>query len=180
MSLIPKNQRMTQPVAPQSPRRRQSGGFRTGLVVRTEFVYRHGVSPLVNERQETIEGAGVITDLLRFRDDPVRRRFDRRALSDVVREARAFRSLMLRARMSGEEGTSPLSASWRRRSGAIRMSSCRLSIYPTRFPGLLSENNPQLSPYRVRPVAGQQKPGRAGLLPGGDGDGTLGSGDPDA
>ncbi|MDQ6192550.1 hypothetical protein M3O75_32465 (plasmid) [Klebsiella pneumoniae] len=29
-------------------------------------------------------------------------------------------------------------------------------------------------------VAGQQKPGRAGLLPGGDGDGTLGSGDPDA
>ncbi|HBX2025046.1 TPA: hypothetical protein MHR78_26400 [Klebsiella variicola] len=70
----------------------------------------------------------------------------------MVREARAFRSLMLRARMSGEEGTSPLSASWRRRSGAIRMSPCRLSIYPARFPGLLSENNPQLSLYRVRPV----------------------------
>jgi hypothetical protein len=32
--------------APQSPRRRQSGGLRTGLVVRTEFVYGRGVSPI--------------------------------------------------------------------------------------------------------------------------------------
>ncbi|MDU2081168.1 Tn3 family transposase, partial [Enterobacter sp.] len=32
--------------APQSPRRPQSGGLRTGLIVRTEFVYGRGVSPL--------------------------------------------------------------------------------------------------------------------------------------
>ena len=44
---------------------------------------------LVNEREENIEGAGVITDLLRFPGDPVRRWFDRRVLRDVVREARA-------------------------------------------------------------------------------------------
>jgi hypothetical protein len=44
---------------------------------------------LVNEREENIEGAGVITDLLRFPGDPVRRWFDRRVLRDVVSEARA-------------------------------------------------------------------------------------------
>jgi hypothetical protein len=35
-----------------------------------------------------MEGAGVITDLLRFPGDPVRRWLDRRVLRDVVREAR--------------------------------------------------------------------------------------------
>ncbi|EIX9201903.1 hypothetical protein MLJ98_005665, partial [Klebsiella pneumoniae] len=43
---------------------------------------------LVNEREENMEGAGVITDLLRFPGDPVRRWLDRRVLRDVVREAR--------------------------------------------------------------------------------------------
>jgi len=47
---------------------------------------------LVNEREENIEGAGVITDLLRFPGDPVRRWLDRRVLRDVVREARAVNS----------------------------------------------------------------------------------------
>lgn len=47
---------------------------------------------LVNEREENIEGAGVITDLLRFPDDPPRRWLDRRVLRDVVREARAVRT----------------------------------------------------------------------------------------
>ena len=43
---------------------------------------------LVNEREENMEGVGVITDLLRFPGDPVRRWLDRRVLRDVVREAR--------------------------------------------------------------------------------------------
>ncbi|HEC2122631.1 hypothetical protein CF038_25240 [Klebsiella michiganensis] len=47
---------------------------------------------LVNEREENIEGAGVITDMLRFPGDPVRRWLDRRVLQDVVREARAVRT----------------------------------------------------------------------------------------
>ncbi|HCE8859315.1 TPA: hypothetical protein NHV36_004538 [Klebsiella michiganensis] len=47
---------------------------------------------LVNEREENIEGAGVITDMLRFPGDPVRRWLDRRVLRDVVREARAVRT----------------------------------------------------------------------------------------
>lgn len=47
---------------------------------------------LVNERKENIEGAGVITDMLRFPGDPVRRWLDRRVLRDVVREARAVRT----------------------------------------------------------------------------------------
>ncbi len=33
-------------LATQPPRRRQSGGLRTGLVVRTEFFYCRGVSPM--------------------------------------------------------------------------------------------------------------------------------------
>lgn len=44
---------------------------------------------LVNEYEENIEVAGVITDQLRFPGDPVRRWLDRRVLGDVVREARA-------------------------------------------------------------------------------------------
>lgn len=44
---------------------------------------------LINEREENIEGAGVITELLRFPGDPPRRWLDRRVLRDVVREARA-------------------------------------------------------------------------------------------
>ncbi|MHB7721482.1 hypothetical protein ACYCN2_26270, partial [Klebsiella pneumoniae] len=47
---------------------------------------------LVNEREETIRSAGVITDQLRFTDIPVRRWFDRRVLRDVVREARAIKT----------------------------------------------------------------------------------------
>ncbi|QZN95429.1 hypothetical protein [Symbiopectobacterium purcellii] len=47
---------------------------------------------LVNEREENIEGAGVMTDLLRFTDNPVRRWLDRRVLGDVVREVRAVNS----------------------------------------------------------------------------------------
>ncbi|MCD9996652.1 hypothetical protein LVT19_31330, partial [Klebsiella pneumoniae] len=47
---------------------------------------------LVNEREETIRSAGVITDQLRFTDTPVRRWFDRRVLRDVVREARAIKT----------------------------------------------------------------------------------------
>ena len=47
---------------------------------------------LVNEREENIEDSGVITDLLRFPGDPVRRWLDRRVLRDVVREARAVNS----------------------------------------------------------------------------------------
>ena len=43
---------------------------------------------VVNERREEIEAAGVITDMLRFPGDPVRRWLDRRVLRDVVREAR--------------------------------------------------------------------------------------------
>ncbi len=44
---------------------------------------------LVNEREENMEGAGVITDLLCFPGDPARRWLDRRVLRDVVREARS-------------------------------------------------------------------------------------------
>ncbi|HID4575482.1 TPA: hypothetical protein ACXE00_005630, partial [Klebsiella pneumoniae] len=47
---------------------------------------------LVNEREETIRSAGVITDQLRFTDTPVRRWFDRRVLRVVVREARDIRT----------------------------------------------------------------------------------------
>ena len=47
---------------------------------------------LVNEREETIRSAGVITDQLRFTDTPVRRWFDRRVLREMVREARASRT----------------------------------------------------------------------------------------
>ena len=49
---------------------------------------------LVNEREENMEGAGVITDLLRFPGDPVRRWLDRRVLRDVVREARGVSALV--------------------------------------------------------------------------------------
>jgi len=38
------------------PRRRQSGCFRTGLVVRTEFVYGYGVSPTI--KQDCLPGRG--------------------------------------------------------------------------------------------------------------------------
>jgi phosphoketolase len=44
---------------------------------------------VVNERQEEIEAAGVITDMLRFPGDPARRWLDRRVLREVVSEARA-------------------------------------------------------------------------------------------
>lgn len=47
---------------------------------------------LVNEREENIENAGVITDMLRCPGDPVRRWLDRRVLRDVVKEARAVRT----------------------------------------------------------------------------------------
>ncbi|WP_058914368.1 hypothetical protein [Entomohabitans teleogrylli] len=47
---------------------------------------------LVNEREENIEGADVITDLLRFPGEPARRWLDRRVLRDVVKEARAVRT----------------------------------------------------------------------------------------
>ncbi|EGC5602236.1 hypothetical protein IT804_003498 [Salmonella enterica] len=43
---------------------------------------------LVNERREEIEAAGVMTDLLRFPGEPVRRWFDRRVLRDVLNEVR--------------------------------------------------------------------------------------------
>ncbi|QZY83067.1 hypothetical protein K7H21_28305 (plasmid) [Klebsiella sp. CTHL.F3a] len=46
----------------------------------------------VNEREENIEDAVVITELLRFPNDPVRRWFDRRILRDVVKEVRAVNS----------------------------------------------------------------------------------------
>ncbi len=49
---------------------------------------------LVNEREENMEGVGVITDLLRFPGDPVRRWLDRRVLRDVVREARGVSALV--------------------------------------------------------------------------------------
>ena len=45
---------------------------------------------LVNEQEENIAGAGVITDLLRVPGDPVRLWFDRHVLRDVVKEARAI------------------------------------------------------------------------------------------
>ncbi|EDA5900663.1 hypothetical protein JR370_004296 [Salmonella enterica subsp. enterica serovar Muenchen] len=45
---------------------------------------------LVNEPEEEIEAAGVITDCLRFPGEPVRRWLDRRVLRDVVNEARSF------------------------------------------------------------------------------------------
>lgn len=47
---------------------------------------------LVNEREESVENAGVITDMLRCPGDPVRRWLDRRVLRDVVKEARAVRT----------------------------------------------------------------------------------------
>lgn len=47
---------------------------------------------LVNEQEETIEGAGFITDVLRFPGEPARRWLDRRVVRDVVREARAVRT----------------------------------------------------------------------------------------
>lgn len=47
---------------------------------------------LINEREESVEGAGVITDMLRCPGDPVRRWLDLRVLRDVVREARAVRT----------------------------------------------------------------------------------------
>jgi Mg2+/Co2+ transporter CorC len=43
---------------------------------------------VVNEREENMEGALALSDLLRFPGDPVRRWLDRRVLRDVVREAR--------------------------------------------------------------------------------------------
>lgn len=43
---------------------------------------------LVNESREEIEAAGVMTDLLRFPGEPVRRWFDRRVLRDVLNEVR--------------------------------------------------------------------------------------------
>ncbi|ENX5223203.1 hypothetical protein ACFPOK_004574, partial [Salmonella enterica subsp. enterica serovar Typhimurium] len=45
---------------------------------------------LVNEPEEEIEAAGVITDCLRFPGEPNRRWLDRRVLRDVVNEARSF------------------------------------------------------------------------------------------
>lgn len=44
---------------------------------------------VVNEKQEEIEAAGVITEMLRFPGDPARRWLDRRVLREVIREARA-------------------------------------------------------------------------------------------
>ena len=44
---------------------------------------------VVNEKQEEIEAAGVITDMLRFPGDPTRRWLDRRVLREVMSEARA-------------------------------------------------------------------------------------------
>lgn len=44
---------------------------------------------LVNECREEIEAAGVMTDLLRFPGEPVRRWFDRRVLRDVLNEVRS-------------------------------------------------------------------------------------------
>ena len=44
---------------------------------------------LVNECREEVEAAGVMTDLLRFPGDPVRRWFDRRVLRDVLNEVRS-------------------------------------------------------------------------------------------
>ncbi len=43
---------------------------------------------LVNESREEIEAAGVMTDLLRFPGEPVRRWFDRRVLRDILNEVR--------------------------------------------------------------------------------------------
>ncbi|EAN1714247.1 hypothetical protein D8Q40_19550 [Salmonella enterica] len=45
---------------------------------------------LVNEPEEEIEAAGVITDCLRFPGEPNRRWLDCRVLRDVVNEARSF------------------------------------------------------------------------------------------
>ena len=45
-----------------------------------------------------------------------------------------------------------MSACRHRRCGAIRMSPCRLRVHPARFPGLLGEHNPLLSPCRVLAV----------------------------
>ena len=49
-------------------------------------------------------------------------------------------------------GNSPLSACRCRRTSAIRMSPCRLRFHPARFPGLMGENPPLLSPCRERVV----------------------------
>nr|URQ56529.1 Hypothetical protein [Raoultella ornithinolytica] len=49
-------------------------------------------------------------------------------------------------------GNLPLSACRRRRNRAIRMSPCRLRVYPARPPGLWDKNPPLLSPCRVRAV----------------------------
>ncbi|EGJ3414538.1 hypothetical protein IHC78_001382 [Salmonella enterica subsp. houtenae] len=46
---------------------------------------------LVNEHKEEIEAAGVITDCLRFPDEPSRRWLDRRVLREVVNEVRSIR-----------------------------------------------------------------------------------------
>ena len=45
---------------------------------------------VVNEREEDIKAAGVITDVLRFPGDPARRWLDRRVLREVMSEARAM------------------------------------------------------------------------------------------
>ena len=45
---------------------------------------------LVNEQEEDIEGCAVMTDILRFPGEPVRRWLDRRVLRDVVNEARSL------------------------------------------------------------------------------------------
>ncbi|RAP73107.1 hypothetical protein ACZ87_00061 [Candidatus Erwinia dacicola] len=45
---------------------------------------------VVNEREEDIKAAGVITDVLRFLGDPARRWLDRRVLREVMSEARAM------------------------------------------------------------------------------------------
>lgn len=45
---------------------------------------------VVNEREEDIKAAGVITDVLRFPGDPARRWLDRRVLREVMNEARAM------------------------------------------------------------------------------------------
>lgn len=50
---------------------------------------------LVNEREEDIGGAGVITDMLRYPGDPPRRWLDRRVLREVTAEARAVKQTIL-------------------------------------------------------------------------------------
>jgi hypothetical protein len=88
---------------------------------------------LINEREENIEGAGVITELLRFPGDPPRRWLDRRVLRDVVREARAVNARCDGPERQGRLSFLPVGAGDPER---IRMSPCRLRVHLARFPGL--------------------------------------------